>query len=153
MVLKTQCWLCLPGPRVGPAATGPGNGLWDVGQSSFWGPLQRGTNSVVSGRDILVEGCSEVGLGVCSRLEGVWKQLVALILASLHPPSSMGCCFLVLPPSTQAGREAAAGLVLSRSPLEVARVISGEPGGISHLPWAVPCQQRGFTLHPKLQQL
>lgn len=64
-----------------------------------------------------------------------------------------GLLFACPPTINQVGREAAAGPVLSRSLLEVVRVISGEPGGISHLPWAVSWQQQGFTLHPKLLQL
>lgn len=64
-------------------------------------------------------------------------------------PTFFHALLFACPPTiNQVGREAAAGLVLSRSVsslLEVPRVISGEPGGISHLPWAVSWQQQGFT--------
>lgn len=143
MVLKTQCWLCLPGPRAGPATTGLRNGLWGVGQSSFWAPLERGTNSVVSGRDILMEGCSEVGLGVCSHLEAA-----GCISLGIPAPIFFRRFLFPCPATTnQPGREAPSGLELSRSVsslLEVVRVISGEPGGVYHLPWELA----GFTLHP-----
>lgn len=86
---------------------------------------------MVSGRDIVVEGCSEVGLGVCS-------QLAPSMLASLHPPSSRGCCFLVLPPKTERAGEQLLGWCspgVFPALLQADRVISGEPGGIYHLPW------------------
>lgn len=115
-----------------------GNGLC-AGQSSFWAPQDTGTNSVASGGDTLMEGCSEVGLEAADCINpGIPAHI-----------SFQGLLFPCPATINQAGRAAAAGLGLSRSVPSLPEVISGKPGGICHLPTALcPASSRASPFNP-----
>lgn len=65
------------------------------------------------------------------------------------PISFQGLLFPCPATINQAGRAAAAGLVLSRSVFSLPEVISGEPGGICHLPTGLcPASSRASPFNP-----